>query len=199
MPVEDVTAFLSEADLLAPYSPTVLAMYSDMYRRLTTAAALPAPPGPAAATPGPGNQFQLMAPPSGHAATPLSLAGTPYGMNAGAASALRAGVQSVGAPTPGAYSAAAPTPASRAAPTPGSAMAAPAAASSSARARSATRGTTPSAAAAPSSAASGGFRSTTFSTAKTVSDESHYLNKQKQLPPSLGGAGSRRGPSPKRR
>jgi hypothetical protein len=32
IPPEDVTAFLSECDLLAPYHPTVLAMYQDMYK-----------------------------------------------------------------------------------------------------------------------------------------------------------------------
>lgn len=39
VPPEDVTAFLSECDLLAPYHPRVLAMYQDMYKRLTNAAA----------------------------------------------------------------------------------------------------------------------------------------------------------------
>ena len=32
IPPEDVTAFLSECDLLAPYHPKVLEMYQDMYR-----------------------------------------------------------------------------------------------------------------------------------------------------------------------
>jgi hypothetical protein len=39
VPAEEVTAFLSECDLLAPFSPRVLEMYQDMYRRLTNAGA----------------------------------------------------------------------------------------------------------------------------------------------------------------
>jgi hypothetical protein len=35
VPAEDITAFLSECDLLAPYHPKVLEMYQDMYKRLT--------------------------------------------------------------------------------------------------------------------------------------------------------------------
>lgn len=47
VPPEEVTAFLSEADLLAPFAPAVLEMYQDMYKRLTApeaALALPPPP-----------------------------------------------------------------------------------------------------------------------------------------------------------
>ena len=47
VPPEEITAFLSEADLLAPFSPAVLEMYQDMYKRLTApeaALALPPPP-----------------------------------------------------------------------------------------------------------------------------------------------------------
>jgi hypothetical protein len=47
VPPEDITAFLSEADLIAPFSPQVLEMYSDMYRRLTASESIQLPqPGP---------------------------------------------------------------------------------------------------------------------------------------------------------
>ena len=89
VPAEDVTAFLSEADLLAPYHPKVLDMYTDMcvlgalplrsatapglfshphphpfphrYRRLTSAVAGPSSPGG-------GGGVRLEAPPSGYGA-----------------------------------------------------------------------------------------------------------------------------------
>ena len=48
VPAEDVTAFLSEVDLLAPFSPTVLDMYADMYARLTGAKEPNAPTVPQA-------------------------------------------------------------------------------------------------------------------------------------------------------
>lgn len=42
IPPEEITAFLSEVDLMAPFSPQVLEMYNDMYKRLS--GALPAIP-----------------------------------------------------------------------------------------------------------------------------------------------------------
>jgi hypothetical protein len=54
VPAEDITAFLSECDLLAPFSPRVLQMYQDMYRRLTNAAAAAAVAATAPALGSPG-------------------------------------------------------------------------------------------------------------------------------------------------
>ena len=51
VPAEEVTAFLSEADLMAPYSPQVLEMYQDLYTRLSQN--MPLPDAQAAYAPSP--------------------------------------------------------------------------------------------------------------------------------------------------
>lgn len=88
VPAEDVAAFLSECDLLAPFSPAVLSMYQDMYRRLTNAAAAAAVAATAPALAGgsapgsPASPAHLGAAPAGRAAAAAAAAvaaGSPGG------------------------------------------------------------------------------------------------------------------------
>lgn len=65
VPPEDITAFLSEADLIAPFSPQVLEMYSDMYRRLTAAESIQLPqPAPRSPYEQPQQQLRAVSPPA---------------------------------------------------------------------------------------------------------------------------------------
>lgn len=65
VPPEDITAFLSEADLIAPFSPQVLEMYSDMYRRLTASESIQLPqPGPRSPYEQPQQQLRAVSPPA---------------------------------------------------------------------------------------------------------------------------------------
>jgi len=75
VPAEDITAFLSECDLLAPFSPRVLQMYQDMYRRLTNAAAAAAVAATAPALGSPGAAAGAAAAAGGAASQP----GSPLG------------------------------------------------------------------------------------------------------------------------
>lgn len=65
VPPEDITAFLSEADLIAPFSPQVLEMYSDMYRRLTASESIQLPqPGPRSPYEQQQQQLRAVSPPA---------------------------------------------------------------------------------------------------------------------------------------
>ncbi len=93
VPAEEVTAFLSEADLMAPFSPQVLEMYQDLYTRLSQNMPLPEPPAPAPAPAmGYAPSFGLSPSPAAQAAAAASY---------GSAYNYAPAVQQVDAPTPG--------------------------------------------------------------------------------------------------
>jgi hypothetical protein len=210
VPPEDVTAFLSECDLLAPFSPAVLGMYQDMYRRLTNAASAAAV---AATAPMLGNSGSNGVP------QPLGYEGGVTDSSSSASSAALAAPQLAEA-----YEQASQAAAARAkalaqglmTPVQGITMPQPSSSGSSAqRAGTSAGGNNGSVAAlatvasqqasqSNAGAANAGFRTTLFSSSPAVGgvakpsgnlsdDEIAYLNRLKstQLPPSLGGPGAR--------
>lgn len=96
VPAEDVAAFLSECDLLAPFSPAVLSMYQDMYRRLTNAAAAAAVAATAPALAG--GSGSAPGSPSGHGYGHGSAGASPA---LGSAPAGRAAAAAIAAGSPG--------------------------------------------------------------------------------------------------
>lgn len=205
VPPEDVTAFLSECDLLAPFSPAVLGMYQDMYRRLTNAASAAAVAATAPAINSANSNSHS------HAGIPQPLG---YEGGADSSSSAMAASQRAGA-LADAYEEASQAAATRAraaanallSPVQGVTMPQPAGAGRGNSAVSALAGlaaASNSAQASHNTAANAGFRSTLFSSSPAVGgvakpsgnltdDEIAYLNRLKstQLPPSLGGPGAR--------
>jgi hypothetical protein len=191
VPAEEVTAFLSEADLMAPYSPegsyptpplparpsrahalllphsspAVLDMYHDMYRRLSASASTSAYT----------SSYPLQSASLGAATQPTSPNGVNYG-----ASARGTGYGSTPATAKQSVS---PLPMSAARPTPAAAVSRNVSMSSAGSAQRMT----------PAAASS--FRETGFSGRR----DEDYGVKSKTLPPSLGGPGGRGNSSPPRR
>lgn len=176
VPAEDVTAFLSECDLLAPYSPSVHAMYGDMYRRLTGQAAAAAPlPAPATAP------HTAAAPAPAPVAAPAFVASRDDDEGDDDDTTV--------VPTPVSAAGGATVSSASYAPVRGAPNA-----TATARGRASIGGP----------AAPAGFRSTGFAGGSGRNDDAAaaaYLAKQASRatapPPSLGGPGSRRSPSPR--
>lgn len=221
VPPEDVTAFLSECDLLAPYHPRVLAMYQDMYKRLTNAAAaaqavalaqqeasvatmVHSPstiPAPSAVSFRNQQTYEVTSPVR---AAPQS----PGAAEADAIAATQAQIaqaQAVLAQQQMALASQANAAASAAARARAAATAFPAGVASSTATPSASQAAPEAVPAAAggvrarsggrgSPSAAGGFRSTLFSPKKSDDADLAYLQRQAaklSLPPSLGGPGSR--------
>jgi hypothetical protein len=180
VPAEEVTAFLSECDLLAPFSPRVLEMYQDMYRRLTNAASAAAV---AAAAPA--------GSPAADAARRAG-AGGAYASGSATAAALQARAEAL-ADQYAEASAAASARAQAAVAGMAAQQLAPAPAAQPRSAAAAGRA----AAAGSRGAGAGAFRATSLSAAAhaAAADEDAYLRALEAsahaLPPSMGGPGAR--------